>query len=242
MQSVPSGSRLTLHHEEDAAGLTASVYRDIRARMAFVPAIFKALGADPNALSVAWLQARTLYDDPRSRESAERLRELARTQLDYRPSPEVQAAVAPFATELPAMLLIVSSLGLSLDGVLELRPLPALALPEPGPVPETPVPEQRDEHPLFDEIRAAYGLTHIPSMFRSLAAQGLLEEPWRAIGPFLAAPEGRDLVARVAAAGGEEALRFPEAAFFGAGSARPVLAQFRGALPRNLVFVTAATG
>lgn len=242
MQFVSSRPPFTPRSEEDAVELAASVYRDIRTRMPFVPAIFRALAADPGALAPAWLQARALYDDPRSRESAARLRELARARVDYRPSAAVRAAVAPFAAELPSMLLIVASLGLALDGALELRPLPPLALPEPGPVPEPRVPELQDEHLLFDEIRAVYGLAHVPSVFRALAAQRLLEEPWRAIGPFLAAAEGRELVARVAAAAEEEALRFPEAAFFGAARARPVLDQFRRALPANLVFVTAASG
>jgi hypothetical protein len=228
-------------HEEDASGLVASVYRDVRARMAFVPAIFKALAADPGALLDAWLQARALHDDPRSPRALERLRRLADPGLPYRPSPAVSDAAAPFAAELPAMLLVVSSLGLALDGSLAVRPRPPADLPDPGPLPPTRVPEERGEHPMFREVRAVYGTQHVPSMYRALAAAGLLEEPWSRIGPLLAGREGRELVTRVAAAGEEEARRFPEYAYFAHEGAGPVLAQFRIALPYNLVFAAAAS-
>lgn len=209
--------------------------------MPFVPAIFKALASDPAALEAAWLQARALYDDPRAAEAASRLAAAARPELGYRPSPAVREAVAPFAAELPSLLLVVTSLGLALDGVLPLRQPPPAGLPDPEPLPETPVPELRDEHPLYEQIRVAYGTEHVPSMYKSLAAQGLLAEPWSELGPFLASPDGGRLVAGLEAAAGREARAFPEHAFFGTESARPVLAQFRVALPRNLVFAAAAS-
>lgn len=155
MQSVPPTSRFCLRHEEEAEGPVSAVFRDVRRRMPFVPALFKALAFDPGALETAWLQARALYDDPRAAEAAGRVAALARPEVSYRPSPKVRATVAPFLAGIPMMLLVVSSLGLSLDGELELSPPPPPALPEPGPLPETPVPEERGEHPLFDEVRAA---------------------------------------------------------------------------------------
>lgn len=241
MGPVPPTSGFTLRYEEEAEGVVASVFRDVRARMEFVPAIFKALAPDPEALVPAWLQARSLYDDPRAEEALARLRERAEPGLSFRPSDAVREAVTPFAQELPALLLIVTSLGLALDGAMPLRPLPPPALPPPGPVPKSPVPEERGEHPLFDEIRAVYGTRHVPSMYRALAARALLDEPWSAIGPFLAGEAGSELVAAVCAAAEAQALGFPELAFFGAESARPVLDQFRRALPRNLVFALAAS-
>ena len=78
-------------------------------------------------------------------------------------------------------------------------------------------------------------------MFRSLAAQGLLEEPWRAIGPFLMTARGVELIAKLTAAAEDEARCFPEVAFFDAERARPILDQFRIALPRTLVFAAAAS-
>ena len=57
---------LPLLHEEEVEGVVSSVFVDIRARMPFVPALFKALAADPDSLVAAWLQARMIYDDPRS--------------------------------------------------------------------------------------------------------------------------------------------------------------------------------
>ena len=209
--------------------------------MEFVPAIFKALAPDPAALVPAWLQARAIYDDPRAGEALARLRERARPDLSYQPSGSVSDAVVPFAQELPALLLIVTSLGLALDGAVPLQPLPPPGLPPPGEVPDSPVPEERGEHPLFDGIRAVYLTQHVPSMYRALAAQGLLDDPWLAIGPFLKSDAGEELVARVCAEAEAQALRFPEFAFFGAESARGILDQFRRALPRNLVFALAAS-
>src|SRR5262245_14256918 len=52
--------RYDLVHEEDARDLVLSVFTDVRARMPFVPAIFKALAQEPSALLLAWLQARAL--------------------------------------------------------------------------------------------------------------------------------------------------------------------------------------
>jgi hypothetical protein len=172
--------RYQLLPEEEASGRVLSIFRDVRSRLPFVPAIYKALAQDPDVLERAWLQA---------------LRE---------PPP----AELPLADE---------------------------------PLPATPIAEQRDEHPLYDEIRGVYGTEHVPSMYKALAADGLLEEPWSAIGPSLAREPGRSLVADVDEAAGRAARRFPEYAFFADEAARPVLAQFRVALPRNLVFAAAAT-
>lgn len=233
--------RYDLLHEEQARGPVLSVFGDVRARMPFVPAIFKALAREPDALVLAWLQARALYDDPRAAEAASRLAALARPGLAYRPSPAVREAAAAFAADLPSLLLVVTSLGLSLDGVHPLRERPPAGLPAPAPLPATPVPELRDEHPLYAEIREVYGTEHVPSLYKALAAEGVLEEAWAAIGPFLGRPEGERLVAALAAAAEREARSFPEYAFFAAEEARPVLAQFRVALPRNLVFAVAAT-
>ncbi len=232
--------RYDLLPEEQATGLVLSVFADIRARMPFVPAIFKALARDPAALEPAWLQARALYDDPRAADAAARLAVLARPRLGYRPSPAVRKAAAPFAADLPNLLLIVSSLGLSLDGVLPLRERPPSHLPAPAPLPPTPVPELRDEHPLYAQIRAAYGTEHVPSLYKALAADGVLDESWAGIGPFFGTPAGVRLVAAVARVAEREAGSFPEHAFFAAENARSILAQFRVALPRNLVFATAA--
>jgi hypothetical protein len=240
---MESTERLPLQSEDEASGLAAAVYRDVRRRLPFVPAFLRALArvGDP-ALEEAWLQSRALLDDPRSEDSAERLFAAAGARLAYTPSPEVRDAVAPFARELPTLLLVVSSLSLSLEGRLAVRPKPTVDLPDSGPLPEA-VPEERGEHPLFGEISGVYGTTYVPSMYRGLAAAGVLEEPWLAIGPYLDSVRGREHAATVESAAEIEALRFPEVAFLRCEAARPVLAQFRHALPRNLVFaVGASTG
>ena len=233
--------RYDLLPEEQAKGLVLSIFADVRARMPFVPAIFKALARDPGALEPAWLQARALYDDPRAAEAAARLAELARPGLAYRPSPAVREAAAPFAADLPTLLLVITSLGLSLDGVHPLRQRPSPNLPAPAPLPPTPVGELREEHPLYAEIRAVYGTEHVPSLYKALAADGVLEEAWAGIGSFFGSLDGGRLVAALETAAEREARSFPEYAFFAAEGARPVLAQFRVALPRNLVFAAAAT-
>lgn len=234
-------SRYGYAREEDVSGLVASVFVDIRARMPFVPAIFKALAADPPALESAWLQARQLYDHPGRAAATEQLRALADPRLDWVAPPAVRTAVTAFRDDLPNMVLIVTSLALALDGELPRAPRPAANLPPPGPLPPTPVPEDRSEQPLYDEIRAVYGTEHLPSIFRALGATGLLAEPWAAIGPYLASTGGRAHVAQVRAAAEAATRGFPEVACFAAESARPVLEQFRVALPINLVFVLAAS-
>jgi hypothetical protein len=224
--------------EAEAKGVVAAVYRDIRSRLPLVPALFKALARDPQALLEAWLQTRTLYDDAGIGAAAARLCQEARAPVPYRPSPPVREAVLPFAAELPVLCLAVSSLVLTLDGALPRLPLPPLALPPPGPVPEPHVPDRGDD-PLFGEIRAVYGTEHVPSMFRSLAARQLLAEPWAALGPYLASDEGRLQAERVRRAAEELARGFPQAAVFSRQEARPLLAQFQAALPRNLIVALA---
>ncbi|MBA2558709.1 MAG: hypothetical protein H0V07_02280 [Propionibacteriales bacterium] len=233
---MPTG--LPLRHEEDAEGVVASVFLDVRRRMPFVPALFKALAHDPDALLAAWLQARAIYDDPRAPAATGAIRQSARAELAYRPSREVSDTLAPFVAELPSMLLIVTSLRLSLDGEFSLQPPPSPDLPEPAAVPE-PEFSDRGEHPLFAEICAVYGTQHLPSIFRSLAAQGVLEEAWGAIGPFLASPEGASMVAGVAGEADNQARGVPEVASFDTQRARPVLDQFERALPRNLIVAVA---
>jgi hypothetical protein len=237
MQSLPpTGPPLV--HETEAAGLVTAVYADVRRRMPFVPALFKALATDPPTLEAAWLQARALLDDPGRADAEQRLRERARPAVEYRATAAVRAAIRPIAGELPAMLLVVTSLRLSLDGRLPVVPTPPGALPPGAVVEESAVPELRGEHPLYAEIRRVYGTAHVPTMYRSLAAQNLLEEAWTALGPSVA---GADAAALETAAE-TEVLQLSPVAHFAAESAREVLAQFRTALPLNLVFATAAVG
>ena len=231
---------LELLHEDEAEGIVSSVYADVRRRMPFVPALFKALAADPDTLVAAWLQARAIIDDPRSRIAADAIRESARVRLDYRPSSRVREIVAPFVAELPFMLLIVTSLQLSLSGELARRPKPELDLPAEAPVPEPEFPG-RAEHELFAEICAAYGTQHLPSIFRTLAANGVLEEAWAALGPFLTSPAGADAVALVSREADIRARSMPEVTSFDVPTARPVLDQFSRALPRNLIVASAGT-
>ena len=229
---------LPLLHEEEVDGVVASVFVDIRARMPFVPAAFKALATDPESLVAAWLQARSVYDDPRSSAAADEIRKSAQISIGFQPSRRVSDVLAPYAAELPFMLLIVSSLQLSLSGDLSRRPAPELDLPAAGPVPE-PEFSDRAEHRLFPEICRVYGTQHLPSIFRTLAANGVVEDTWNALGPFLASPEGATAVARVSLAADIRARAMPEVASFSVERARPILDQFSLALPRNLILAVA---
>ncbi len=230
-----------LRHEDEATGLAAAVFTDIRRRMAFTPAIFKALAADPPTLERAWVHARALVDDPRFEASTGRLRAAARAPGGGRSTRALSEAVTPFAAELPGMLLVVSSLGLALDGRLTLHPPPPLGVAAGEAPPEATVPESRAEHPLYAEIRALYGTAHVPSLYRSLAALDLLDEAWPVASEALTSAGGQARIARLAEAGEREALAFDGVACFDVEGTRPVLDQFRIALPRNLVVVFALT-
>lgn len=239
-----AGSRdatFALRHEEDAGPVVSAVYADIRRRFSFVPAIYKALAVQPRALEEAWLQARALHTDLLFEPATARIARLAVTSPSAAVSESLRAATSPFAAELPAMLIVVSSLVLTLDGRLARRP-PVGTVPPADEPPEPALPELRGEHPLYDEIRDLYGTAHVPTLYRSLAARGLLDEAWRAAGPLLASGEGRTAVAALETAGETEALRFPDVACFAAQAARPLLEQFRIALPRNLLVATALSG
>jgi hypothetical protein len=228
----------SLRHEDGATGLVAAVFTDIRRRLAFTPAIFKALAADPPALERAWVHARAILDDARYTDATNRLRETARAP---RPDPDraVARAVEPFAAELPGMLLVVSSLGLALDGRLTLHAPPPLGVAGDDVPPEPTVPEARGEHPLYESVRRVYDTAHVPTLYRSLAALGLLEQAWPVAASLLGGEAGHSLVESVAAAGEREATAFAEFACFDVARTKPVLDQFRVALPRNLVVALA---
>jgi hypothetical protein len=230
MATTPFGQR----YEDEASPRVAAVYADIRRRMSFVPALFKALAFDEDALECAWLQARTIVDDAGFATATARIRTAATGRAPTRPSPRLRDALLPFATDLPGMLLIASSLRASLDGDLP-RGEPTGTI-EPGNVPpESPVPEVRGEHPLYPAIREEYGTAHVPTLYRSLAARGLLEEGWAIAAEVLRDPEGADRVRLVADLGREEALAFGTVGCFDAESSRHIVEQLVVALPRNLV-------
>ena len=107
-----------------------------------------------------------------------------------------------------------------------------------------PEPEfsDRGDHPLFPEICRVYGTQHLPSIFRTLATAGLLEEVWSATGPVLASPAGAQAITRINAEADGQARAIPEVASFQVEQARPILDQFARALPRNLIIaVTTCT-
>lgn len=228
-----------LRHEADAQGVVAAVFADIRRRMTFVPAIFKALAVDPGALERGWLQARALVDHTGFAAATGRLRSQAATQPAPTRSPALAEAVAPFVAELAGMLLVVSSLGLALDGRIPLRAPPALGLSPDDSPPEAIVPELHDHHPRYADVQALYGTAHVPTLYRALGAHGLLDEAWPAVERVLAGDGATERVERLTTAGEQEAHTLTDWACFDAHHLKPVLDQFRIALPRNLLVAVA---
>ena len=227
-------------YEDDASPRVAAVYADIRRRMSFVPALFKALAVDDSALESAWLQARTIVDDPRFGDATARIRHAATGSTRTQPSTQLRDALAPFAADLPGMLIIASSLRASLDGDLP-RGEPVGTI-EPGVAPpESIVPEVRGEHPLYAAIREEYGTAHVATLYRSLAALDLLEEGWTIAADVLRDPAGSERVRQVADVGRAEALAFGTVGCFTAESARHIVDQLVVALPRNLVVALTLT-
>ena len=231
-----------LRHEADVEGVVAAVFADIRRRMTFVPAIFKALAVDPEALERGWLQARGLFDHPGFADAAGRLRSLATPLSAPSGSPDFAKAVAPFVAELPGMLLVVSSLGLALDGRIPLRAPPPLGLSTADTPPEPIVPELHDHHPRYDDVRALYGTAHVPTLYRALAAQGLLDAAWPFVEKVLGDESAAHRVERLAVSGEDEAVNLTEWGCFDLQRMKPVLDQFRIALPRNLLVAVALGG
>ena len=227
-------------YEDEASPRVAAVYADIRRRMSFVPALFKALAVDDAVLESAWLQARTIIDDPRLGDATARVRLAGTGTTRAEPSTQLRDALAPFAADLPGMLIIASSLRASLDG--DLPRGEALGTIESGAAPpESIVPEVRGEHPLYAAIRDEYGTAHVPTLYRSLAALDLLEEGWSIAATVLRESAGRERVRRVAELGRAEALAFGTVGSFTAESARHIVDQLVVALPRNLVVVLSIT-
>ena len=181
---------LPLLHEEEVEGVVSSVFVDIRARMPFVPALFKALAADPESLVAAWLQARMIYDDPGAPAAADEIRTSAQVSIDFRLSIRVSEALAPYVTELPFRLLIVTSLRLSLSGELARQPPPELDLPAAAPVPK-PEFSDRAEHPLFPEICMVYGTQHLPSSSERWRQTGCSQTPGTRSAPSWPVPKER---------------------------------------------------
>ena len=147
-------------------------------------------GAGPRAGGAvpAWLQARALYDDPRAGAAASRLAELARPRLIYRPSPAVQGGGRPFAADLLSPI-DRHVAGLSLDGVLPLREPPPRACPLGAAADPRSGAARRGPALLRDQ--EVYGTEHVPSLYKALAADGVLGSRGPESAPTSARRKGR---------------------------------------------------
>lgn len=175
--------------EADATGVVAGVYARLLKDMPFVPSLFKSLAVCPGYLVLAAEQAAPALTDDSFRSSAAELAATVRTAATPPPSAEVRAAVAGFVDPLSRMLLLTAGLRLALAGELDAPAAPGVVPPSRNAHPEHRVPSPSDAPAteLYGEIRSALQTPIVNSIWRSLAAKGLLEQGWAALGPQVAA-------------------------------------------------------
>lgn len=239
--------------ESDATGAVAAVYADLLQDMPFVPSLIKSLALCPGYLVLAHEQAVPVLPTDEFRSAAG---DLVTSVHDVARPPDdagVRAALAGFAGPLSRMLLLAAGLRLALDGELDLpaapghAPAPRLVRPrDPAPSPaDAPAPR------LYGEICAALETPIVNTIWRSLAARGVLEPAWASLGPQVAST--RSAADHLQATASEVARDLPwriaatPAALEQAGlpDARPgmaaVLDAYRATLPRVLVLAASST-
>lgn len=174
--------------ENEATGRVAACYGAILESHPFVPSLFKSLAVCPGYLVVAWDQASHALPRDDFAASAAQLLSLAAT-ADESASPigdeEVRTALGQFVDPLARMLLLASGLLAGLEGALAGAAARATPPPRTRPSPDGPVPSQWDASAddIFGQIRRALDTPIINSLWRSLAAKGLLQRAWTDLAP-----------------------------------------------------------
>jgi hypothetical protein len=170
--------------EHEATGRVAAVYGQILRSMPFVPSLFKSLATCPAYLVLAWDQASHALADPRFGEAAASLSAAARDLVEAPPDERVRRILARFVDPLGRMLLTSVGLLLALEGRLvgqAASPVPA----DPEPVEaKAGVPSQWevDASATYGAIRRDLDTPIVNSIWRALAAEGVLEVAWSALG------------------------------------------------------------
>lgn len=171
--------------ESQATGTVAGAYAALLDQMPMVPSLFKSLAVCPGYLALAAEQALPALSDPTFGELAERLASSVAGAATPPPAPEVRSALATFVEPLSRMLLMAAGLRLALDDRVDAPPAPGRSV-DPRPVrPQRPAPSTQEApaSELYGQIRATLRTPIINSVWRSLAADGLLQPAWEALGP-----------------------------------------------------------
>lgn len=174
--------------EREATGVVAGVYAELLTRMPFVPSLFKSFALCPQYLVLAYAQSMGVLDGEELKRSAKELGASVRDVVQPPGQEQVRQTLASFVEPLGRMLLLSSGLLLALDGELDAPPTPGDA-PAVRPVePDEPAPSQWDAPApeLYGAIRAALDTPMINTIWRTLAAEGQLEQAWSALAPQVA--------------------------------------------------------
>jgi hypothetical protein len=206
-------SRLPLVTEAEATGRTREIYQEIKLALGLphVNLFFQAFGPHPEFLELQWRAFRPVVSTGEFFRLAERLRAEAYTrvqnyfrvpdlcgdaqQKDFSPGAlhEMTGVVELFHYNNPLLLLICAAQTQALEEVAFSDV--AAALPPNHPqftVKPTTVPEESAPAPtrkLYEEIKAAMGLTFVNTDYRAFARwPDFLAEYWRVLKPALASP------------------------------------------------------
>jgi hypothetical protein len=196
---------IPMQEERGATGAVSAVYAQVRAVSPVVPSPFKSLAINPAYLALAWAQVSDVRA-PIDR-MATRLATHARDCVKESGGPALSAAAAEALTDsgylVPQTMLMVELLVGLLEGSIEERPIPEGVLIEPElqtgrtRSPSLPMVGQEDagglDSDLYNDIQHVYSVPFVSSIFKILAAKGILQDAWMTARPFQNAPEGRDV-------------------------------------------------
>ncbi len=240
--------------EYEATGLVAGVYAEILDAMPFVPSIFKSLAACPRYLALAWRQAAPVLGGEGFEATADALARSVKDAAEPPPREEVRQVLGRFVGPLGRMLLLSAGLLEALEGRMTGQPADG-PLPEPAPVePAQGTPSQWDapDYDTYGAIRAALQTPLVNSIWRTLAAEGLLGEAWAVFGPQVAGSRTSADRLQDDAVAAARAVEWPvlasrEAmAAHGVADAAPAMASILDAyvktLPRVLALVASSSG
>ena len=188
MTTSPTTARFAIYpmvEESQATGAVAGVYAALLVEMPMVPSLFKSLALCPGYLVLAAEQALPALGDVTFRELADGLVSSVTDASTPPADAEVCSALAEFVDPLSQMSLLAAGLRLALDGDLHASPAPGHFPPDRPVRPQRPAPSTHEAPAveLYSQIRSALRTPIVNSVWRSLAADGLLRSAWAVLGP-----------------------------------------------------------